>query len=511
MFAIAFRFPAGRYHATPWGRHVNEADVEWPPSPWRLLRGLIATWHRKVDAGNYPEELLRSLVAHLSALLPVYQLPPAVRAHTRHYMPVREGAKDKKTLIFDAFVRVLPDADVVVAWPYLDLPQAEADLLDVLLRDVGFLGRAESWVEARRMANWSGEPNCRPSELAVDTDTGEITDPVRLIVPMRNDEYREWRDARVAEIPPKAKGKAVARLRKTLPEHLLDSLRLDTADLQAAGWSSPPGSRFVTYQRPYDCFAPPAAPRTRSGPTRRPVTSVSFALVGKPLPRLEDAVRIGELMRMATMSQAKRRFGEQAIPIELSGHEMPADNRHDHAFYLPEDMDGDGHIDHVLVHAPGGLSRQALQALDAVTRIWGRDGGEWQVVLEGVGEPTELRRSHYIGQGTDWISVTPYLHPWHRKKRMDVEAQLRRECRERGLPEPTGITMLPDVPVGNSRRRPVHFHRFRNRRGLTQPDTRGQFCHLTFPEPVTGPLALGFGCHFGLGVFKPTRDRAPDG
>ncbi|WP_280554641.1 type I-U CRISPR-associated protein Csb2 [Halomonas sp. 25-S5] len=503
MLAIAFRFPAGRYHATPWGRHVNEAEVEWPPSPWRLLRALIATWHRKADSLEYPEDLLRGLIDSLSASLPVYRLPPAVRAHTRHYMPMREGGRDKNTMIFDAFVRLPPESDVVVAWFELDLPDDQTALLDILLRDMGFLGRAESWVEACRQPDWSGEPNCRPAEIAVDADTGEITDPIRLIVPLTNSAYRDWRKARLAEIPPKAKGKAVARLRKTLPEHLLDSLRLDTADIQAAGWSRPPGARFVTYQRPYDCFTPTSTPGKPAATMRRSVTTVSFALLGKPLPRLEDAVRIGELMRMATMSRAKRSFGEEAVPKELTGHDMPAGNRHGHAFYLPEDVDGDGHIDHLLVHAPAGLSRQALHALDAVTRVWSRDGAEWQVVLEGYGVPAELHQSRYNGAGTDWVSVTPYLHPWHRKKHLDVQAQIRRECRERGLPEPIEITLIPDVQVGNSRRRSVHFHRFRSRRGLTQPDTRGQFCRLTFPEPVTGPLALGFGCHFGLGVFTP--------
>lgn len=29
------------------------------------------------------------------------------------------------------------------------------------------------------------------------------------------------------------------------------------------------------------------------------------------------------------------------------------------------------------------------------------------------------------------------------------------------------------------------------------------FWRLTFPEPIQGPLALGFGCHFGLGLFTP--------
>src|SRR5699024_8061864 len=95
----------------------------------------------------------------------------------------------------------------------------------------------------------------------------------------------------------------------------------------------------------------------------------------------------------------------------------------------------------------------------------------------------------------------PYLHPWHAKKRFGIEDQLRRECRIRGLPEPE-ITALPHVSIRGRHRRPVHFHRFRTKRGLTQPDTRGSFWRLSFPEPVEGPIALGFGCHYGLGLFR---------
>ncbi len=29
---------------------------------------------------------------------------------------------------------------------------------------------------------------------------------------------------------------------------------------------------------------------------------------------------------------------------------------------------------------------------------------------------------------------------------------------------------------------------------------------IEFAEPVQGPLALGFGCHFGLGLFIPAPD-----
>ena len=85
MFALDFRFPAGRYHATPWGRNVNEADVAWPPEPWRLLRALIAAWWRKGDRARWSEADLARLIDTLAETLPEYSLPAgAIHAHTRH-------------------------------------------------------------------------------------------------------------------------------------------------------------------------------------------------------------------------------------------------------------------------------------------------------------------------------------------------------------------------------------------------------------------------------------------
>ena len=116
MFALVFRFPAGRYHATPWGRNVNEADVAWPPEPWRLLRTLIAAYWRKGDRERWSEEPLARLIDVLAETLPVYRLPAgAVHAHTRHYMPIGtiERGREKTTLVFDAFVR-LPEREWLV-------------------------------------------------------------------------------------------------------------------------------------------------------------------------------------------------------------------------------------------------------------------------------------------------------------------------------------------------------------------------------------------------------------
>jgi hypothetical protein len=54
-------------HATPRGRHVNEGAVEWPPSPWRIVRALVTTWHLKTR--EVPEATVRSLLAIILDLL----------------------------------------------------------------------------------------------------------------------------------------------------------------------------------------------------------------------------------------------------------------------------------------------------------------------------------------------------------------------------------------------------------------------------------------------------------
>lgn len=497
MLALSFTFLAGRYHATPWDRHVNEGAVAWPPEPWRILRGLIATWHHKVKyTGKYDETTLQGLIDTLSCELPEYHLPAASHSHTRHYMPKDhyKGKFDAKnaSLVFDAFAAVGRNDPLTVTWPGLELRDEQRHLLDDLLAVMGYLGRAESWVEARRISDVP-ERNCWHGTDALDTATGELRgETVSLYAPLPPAQYAELRQH---FLPDK---KAIKKLGKTLPESLLDALSVDTADLRKQGWNQPPAAHKVSYLRPVDALEP----RRLVEKLRPPVaTTASFILVGKPLPRVEDSLHIGELVRMAVMGQAKRIFGEDNIPSIFSGHGLPRGNRHQHAFYLPWDSNGDGRLDRILVHVPAGMDAMQQQIFAKLRRIWSYSGSKWRLALEGLGKAEA--GCALTGESTVWESATPYMHPWHTKKRFGIEDQIRRECEERHLPAPNNMTALEQVDVGSRKRHPIHFKRFRNRKGLTQPDRQGSFWRLTFPEPLRGPLALGFACHFGLGLFRP--------
>lgn len=498
MLAIAFTFPAGRYHATPWDRHVNEGAVAWPPEPWRILRALIATWHHKVKPdGKHSEITLEALIESLAAELPEYTLPAASHSHTRHYMP--QFAAGKTSLVFDAFTAVERADPLGVTWPNVELPDDQCSLLDDLLAVMGYLGRAESWVDARRV-DLAPRANCQPGDSAVDTDTGEVLgELVTLYAPLPPAEYQALRGRFLID------KKAQKKLGGTLPKSLLDALSVDTSDLRKLGWSQPPAARKVSYLRPLDALRPKHVIKKAQ---THAVTAVNFILSGKPLPRVEDSLRIGELMRIATMGQCKRAFGEGGIPSVFSGHGLSVGNRHRHAFYLPWDSSGDGTLDRVLVFVPDGMSDAEQRALVKVQRLWERGGTEWRLVFEGRGAPDVAAK--LTRPSTTWESVTPYLHPWHVKKRFGVEDQIRRECRERGIPEPVAVEAFDEVDVSKGRmRRPIHFRRFRSRRCLSQPDRLGSFRRLTFPEPLAGPLALGFGCHYGLGLFRPVLRSAP--
>jgi len=250
MTVLELRFPAGRYHSTPWGRHVNEGAVEWPPSPWRIVRALIATWHLK--AREIPEATIRSLVNAIS-MPPKFRLPPATTGHTRHFMPYNEGRNEKTTKVFDSFIQLPENGVVLVAWDEA-LPPEERTALRVLASRLGYLGRAESLVEARVLEGVAGiEENAMPlHEEAALPGRQEL---VRLLSPETPADYDLWRKQFIAKKQPGSERTKKPRQKANapaldVPPDLFAALHADTGSLQAAGWNLPPGARFVDYTRP---------------------------------------------------------------------------------------------------------------------------------------------------------------------------------------------------------------------------------------------------------------------
>ncbi len=147
--AIGLRFPLGEYHATPWDRAVNSGDTEWPPSPWRILRALLSTWHTRCP--DVDEEEVLGLIRSLSREAPAFRLPPTLPSHTRHYLPGAGHTEVNRDTSYTLAPRlqVDPHAEVVVQWAGIDLDSDQSRTLLRLVDQMPYLGRAESICEAR--------------------------------------------------------------------------------------------------------------------------------------------------------------------------------------------------------------------------------------------------------------------------------------------------------------------------------------------------------------------------
>ena len=143
MPVLEITFPAGRYHATAWGRNVNEGDPEWPPSPFRLARALMDMRYRRFE-GISDSELEAALLPLVGT--PRFSLPPVSKMAVKCYLD--QGAKElDRQPVLDAFVCLGKDDAL-----YMELPEAPAAslrLLEPLAGALPYLGRSESWVTAR--------------------------------------------------------------------------------------------------------------------------------------------------------------------------------------------------------------------------------------------------------------------------------------------------------------------------------------------------------------------------
>ncbi len=480
MTAISIHFLAGRYHATPWGRHPNEGVPEWPPSTWRLLRALVSAW-KKSTPEDTSEERVRRLLSKLAAP-PQYWLPPAVLAHTRHYMPWEEKEPADRTLVFDTFLAVSRRLPVLIEWPLAELTEQERGDLAVLLSRLTYLGRSESWCRCV-IEDSPPKPNCTPVSEGRSPPDGETTP---TLVPAEPLDF--------------------------------EALLVSTADLRERRLSPmrPPGSRWVRYARPVNALVPPRARETHATGVTKRVSVVRYAMHSPVLPTVLDTIKVGDLARRAAMAQYGRHHSKEASPV-LSGKDKAGRplQGHQHAFYLPMDEDKDGWLDHLTVWAPKGLGEGEQEALASLS-VLNPGGGRppLRIVLLGSGIETDLRDSIF-DRSQVWRSVTPFVLVRHPKLRGKEDGgsprrlvdgpmdQVKLELRRRGFPEPAAVEPLSQANVGGRVLPWVAFYRWRARGSTT--GIPGGF-RLRFSEPVQGPLCIGFGAHFGLGLFAPEKE-----
>ena len=260
-----------------------------------------------------------------------------------------------------------------------------------------------------------------------------------------------------------------------------------------------------------DHNGPRAPHRFRGEPTKsktKTVTAAHYALDSTVLPLAQDALPFAEQVRRALIrnrvdtSHSEAITGKHKDGTPLDGHE--------HAHYFATDEDHDGRIDHLTIYAPRGFDEADREALGALRTIF-RSGNrpEARMVLTGLGGENLLSEISIFAEARRWRSVTPFSLPRFPNRgggkpprpRDLPEGQLIRELNNRGLPEPTSIKRIEGYQVeGRPLVRWLEFHS--TRYNGTKGNGLAGF-DIQFAEPVRGPIAVGFACHFGLGLFLP--------
>lgn len=523
---LKLTFPAGRYHATPCGRHVNEGVPEWPPSPWRLLRALIATWRRKCP--DLSEEAVRRLLDQL-ILPPRFHLPPARAAHTRHYMPWEKKGPADRTMVFDTFVVVTRNAPLLINWSEAKPSPTDTDTLGLLAKNLTTLGRAEGWVQAEPILQPTVDWNCVPSaEAGSDQELVSVfcPDPATAF---GNEHY-----------PPPPN---VRMLRKGLKpkDYLFDCPRwhlcLDTEIIHEERWPSVPGARWISYARPADAFTKPATPAPSKSIRQKKMTIARFLLDGPVLPLVTNTLPVAEAFRHALMAQFQRqchrqKYGQARKPYQelfrsplLSGKDADGQllRQHRHAFFLPTAEGSDPRwITHVTVLAADGFATDELAALNGLRILKeGDDLPELRVQLVGLGVPQDFN-ARLLAESTVWTSATPFVvtrYPKRRGRKRDrpenyatpedfVRHVLQQELQRRAELPPLA-SIEEEATLGPQRLRPIQFKRFRQKQGDDGGRRWAGGFRLTFTAPLRGPLCLGHSCHFGLGLFVPLSPSSP--
>lgn len=503
MLTIRLHFPWGRYYAHPWGQNpVRIAEAEWPPSPWRLLRAIAAAWFRKNPGQPASCELLEMLET-LGRELPVMQLPPVSFSKTVHYHP-NPGVPSGKVRHENHFVAV--GGNVLFQWTLANIAAAnrEADaariltLLDDLLGDISYFGRAESICEISASSDAETlDPSSRAVVVINDRKAGRrIATDCRDVFCPNPDQFQAtdlWQRRSNVTDPSVA------------PKHLVQDL-LDTPQ------PLPDGAVWYSYKMPAGW--PERWVIRHARPVKRqrntaPILAhyLEFSLQCRiPVPS-KHVVSLATSFR-ATAIKNFRRGDSKRQSFALSGHDRPEDvvGNHLHAFYLPIPDETGTVLERLQVWCRHGFTQREINALMSVGSLYWADGRFpvrpvlLKLTLE-LPEPPASKR---------WRSLTPFVPPrhWYRKKmaegrvRQDDSPELQMV---RSLQD-SGVTLSAKVSRSSQSEEwdvcKVHLGTTDRRKGVEQ--RIGLFLQLDFDVETSVPLpALGHSCHFGLGQFVP--------
>ncbi|TWT74823.1 type I-G CRISPR-associated protein Csb2 [Allorhodopirellula solitaria] len=518
MLIIEVDYLTGRAVASD---RQSRTQAEWPPHPQRLFSAMVAAMY-ECDLGDEARD----------ALLWLEQLQPpelllseyAERACLETYVPVNDNNsqivlnRKKRTLKFmssidsgialgrdrkERFFPTIIPFDPIVQFVWKDV--AEADLeqhqeaLQTLCESVAYLGHSSSLVRVSLADKKAALP--------------------------------QWRLRRKSD----PKGMAGATLRGVATGRLqqLDAaFQLSEKTVRRREASDAPWHRYVK-----TCEGLPTTEKRINAFGDQRNWFVFKRTSGKPLP-LQACLALTQSVRKAVCS-----LGDDDAPAILIGHESDSSPlQRNHVAFLPLANTGyqhsRGEIHGFAIVLPAATSPQERQQiairLGDLLKVWMNHNGErteadlsfdWSVSIASPADSLQsLRPSRYTGTSKFWATTTPMVFG-HFLRKLDEPRTAKivgRACQAIGLPLPkyvhvSPVSMVQGVPPSfrfpslSSEGKPV-WVRYRNGK-FTLPKRLpgGQAVRMRyhvaveFEEPVEGPVILGAGRHYGMGLCVPMR------
>lgn len=495
-------FPLGRYHANPWRAFAfDDPHGEWPPSPWRLLRAVLArSFQLSRERENASDDELRQkLVRAFCGSKISFRLPtqswrgPSLRQYQPSEFKKIPPAADKPgektyntTKNKDNFWLVSAETDAVI-W-ILEGENWTTELLahlDACLTRMTYFGRAESITVIERMESDANDinVNCELEDKRSQTS-------IPVLCPCA--------------------------------DATLKQVACQTHDDAVANSTTPPGAVWKYAERPARESPVGKSPKHKTLP---PVQIVQFAIGGRVFPSLRYWLRITEKFRGIALRQlaqqltgnSKAKFAE--LPPEtrakfsLFTGKGPTDTPlagHQHAafFLLP---DSQGKPSRLICWRDVPFTDEEQTALLVAAEVplaWDFGNDDWKLRLVPLPIETPLPPDKNIfGKSAVWETITPFVPPLHvfgrngrPKAGCEIESQIKNILSDSQLPSASvDVLSQPDTPA-----QWVKIHRpHRSRAEQTNEDKRAFRIRLRFESPIQGPLFLGNSAHFGLGLFVP--------
>lgn len=541
--AIEIELLTGRYVATA---HDRRDRAEWPPHPARLFSALVAAW---ADAGEDVDERT------------------ALEAFERLGAPEIEASEADDRRVVDHYV---PVNDTSTSFNQSRAyGQASAAVEALIEADPGSSARQRGLAKLKRARNITsrvqsaGKTNPQMALDLLDRPRQPRTYP--SVTPHEPTVRLVWTDAtmlagdvatldrileRITRLGHSSSlvscriASSAPRPRRYVPdptgEHLIRNpgrgqlAALETAYQRHRGQL--PRSLPSTSNR-YRILEPETERRQRgrTPSTAGPWISLEFDIASRVLPSTA-AVAAARAIRGAIHSHTAEPMSER-----LSGHDATGRRTtFAHVAFAPLPIVGDRHADGRIAGAavilPHGLARDDERTLfDEIAAAVGR----WLGDAEGTGNLTlgklgnhavtiardrrsgglhALQRRTWNRPSHTWVSVTPIALPHHpsRKKRNKgggywarVQRSIEASCEHVGLPRPSVVFATPH-PLVPGVSRASDFP------GFSQPDRKHNgrmiarhlmHARIEFDEPIEGPLLLGAGRYFGLGLMRPLLPR----